>query len=405
MHNSFQPFKIQRLGGDYRERRSVRLDGVGCCCCCCCIQMAAAGFAGLVAAPLALNLGYLPVNRRCRWPVVLLVTLAAAVTGVALGAVMTGWWLEAVDNMLVYFAACGGGVLGAWAAGWVAFRHDAPLARALGMKPKIFKPAALAGVLGLTLGGIVISTILSDEGPESWEWFIRAGILATIGLGFAVGLWLVREDHRHNPYHPEPWLGRLVGGLVGANVAGPMALVIGILVVVGPFGGILISAFALLGAWSVWWSYRKARRVSAKCWRSPAAWACVADITIIAAGVFGLTGMVNWDWGDWIEVVITAGIGGIVCALLGLLAWRLPLKPPKWADQPLPRRCAACGQELPEKAKDQCSECGHVQEIPPKQVAWEARPFPLTFFHPLSTSPLLGIVAGPYVWELIKELF
>ena len=81
---------IRKLATQFSGTSPAHLYQMGCCCCCCCIQAFVGAAAGLLAAPLALRIGLIPIRLRYRWPIVLRIMVLGLLLGSVQGVIAVG---------------------------------------------------------------------------------------------------------------------------------------------------------------------------------------------------------------------------------------------------------------------------------------------------------------------------
>ena|GEM_PF-963481 len=390
---------IRSLGGDFAERRSVTLLQGFCCCCCCCVQAPVNAVCGVAGGLLLPAVGPLRSTRPVPWPLRLRLAGAGLLVGVAHGTTALLMWPSWPGSLAAYV---GSGallaVVGAVAV-LLALRADRWHRATLDLVPRSARSLALGAALGFALGSLLVSAVhaYDENSPQLSVVSVAVGVAAVLGL--LVGWWLVRRDEGSVPW-PQPHLARTLGSLIGANLAATLTA-IGCNTVYwwsearpswalpGLLGGLLVAA-----AWSGAVCVAKARQRGARVQRSECALVVATDGLVGAVVVFA--GILIAEGGGWFNWYVAA----LVLAVMGFVAWTLLAR---WGGR-LPARdcgevektprCLRCGYNLTGLTSPRCPECGEPFEADIVQRLARTPAFPITFWHPLSMSPVGGALAG-----------
>lgn len=391
---------IRRLAGDFTERGSVTLlEGFCCCCCCCCcIQAPVHAACGVASGLLLPAVGPLRSTRPLPWPLRLRLAGAGLVVGVAHGTTALLMWTAWHHSLAAYVGsgallAIVGGVLVA-----LALRADRWHRATLGLVPRCGRSLALGAALGFALGSLLVSAAhaYDENSPQLSVVSVAVGVAAVLGL--LVGWWLVTRDERSVPW-PQPYLARTLGGLIGANLAATLTAIVcntvrwwseaGPPSMAGVLGGLVVAA-----AWSAAACVAKARQGGERVQRPHSALVAATDGLVGAAVVFA---------GILIaEAAVPAYwyVAALVLAVMGFVAWTLlarrgrPLPARDGAEVERAPRCLRCGYNLTGLTSPRCPECGEPFEADVVQRLARTPAFPITVWHPLSTSPIGGALAG-----------
>ncbi len=394
-----QEVTIRRLPGDFSDSEDVELHQVGCCCCCC-IQVPVSAACGLMASASLLSVGYLPVHLRRRWPMILRLVGAGTLLGAIAGSAAVPLWTGWDSRPGLYVAGCAtpaalAGVLAIWAVSLDRSSRDAP-----DLRTKWFRSFVCAAALGASLGSSLLSAISYSGPTPPFNIILAMSILLTPFLGMILGYQFTRLDTQQNPGYPEPRLARLAGALIGANLL--MAVPIGILAVHREFNAVqLVTCLAVLvivGAWSAFISRRKILTAHLASWRSLLALWTAADALVGGTIATLLIGFGKGQPNPHVVVSVIVGISLVfgfwivIARRCNKLPWKEAQRP-DWAASPL---CPKCGYNLTGLSRPRCPECGQVFDWTEVRRQYLFSPFPITFWHPLTTSPaglaLFGII-------------
>lgn len=386
---------IRSLVGDFPDRRSVTLLQGFCCCCCCCVQVPVNAACGVASGLLLPAVGPLCSTRPLPWPLRLRLAGAGLVVGAAHGLTALLMWTTWPQSLVVYVGsgallAIGGGVLVA-----LALRADRWHRATLGVVPRCGRSLALGAALGFALGSMLVSAVhaYDQDSPQLSVVSVSVGVSAVLGL--LVGWWLVARDEGSVPWL-QPNLARTLGALIGANLAVTLTAIVSNTVHWSSAAQQFwtLPSLVVAAAWSAAVCVAKARQGSERVHR-PHSVLVVATDGLVGAAVV-LAGILIAEAGAppyW-------RVAALVLAVVGLAAWTLlarrhrELPAGDWAEVERAPRCLRCGYNLTGLTTPRCPECGVPFEADVVQRLARIPGFPITFWHPLSTSPIGGAVAG-----------
>lgn len=393
--------RIRRLHPEFGTPQPNRLHQMGCCCCCCCIQVPVSTAAGMLAAPLFLPIGILPVQLRYRWAVVLRIVGCGLFMGFIQGAGALALWFQWGDHFSRYLAACIAGALLALLGLAAAHIADQPTRNlssrphALGFIPPWLADATLTIALGAALGSTLISAAHAEQ-DTPWPATIGLpSMLLAIILGTIVGGALVLSDQRATTLPYQPYRKSWIGALIGANLATVLAMVfVAFREYANDHAYLALSAAIIGGSSSTFIGLRKLRRPNVRAGRAACAAAVIADVFVLGTVAMLFTAVLIDEAGD-VPISLTGGLvgfilGAILCAVSGPTGVAHP--PRLEADADLV--CPACTYDLRGITAERCPECGNTYDSHKLRAAITAEPFPIDALHPFSTSPILGAAIG-----------
>jgi hypothetical protein len=399
---------IRRLTGDFAERRSVTLLQ-GFCCCCCCVQAPVNAACGLVSGLLLPAAGPLRATRPIPWPLRLRIAGAGLIIGAAQGTTALFMWPQWADNLAVYVGsgallAIVGGVLVARA--WRADRwHRATL----GLAPRYGRVIALGAALGFALGSFLVSAVHAYDHTRFPPGLVPVSVVASAALGMWLGRWLVKRDER-SAFLPQPHLARTLGGLIGANLAVVLTAILCSVVdwwpeVHPPWTlAVLLGCLVVAAVWSAAVCVAKARQGGVPAQRIHSALVVATDGLVGAAAVFVGLHIASNDPGPYWS------LAALSLAVVGLVVWTLLARrghhaavrsAAEGAQVP---RCLHCDYNLTGLTSTRCPECGESFDADVIQRLARAPVFPITFWHPLSTSPIGGALVGAIIVLLVSAI-
>jgi hypothetical protein len=334
----------------------------------------------------------MPVNAACG---VLSAALLLGMQGIAAFVMWTEW----KDKLPLYLVTCTLFAIAALGLVALSLRADGTHRAALRTSPRPSRSIAIGIVLGVALGGLLLSSAYAFDLNELHFGSGACAVGWSAALGMLAGMWLVRQDQRPI-VQPEPHLARMLGGLVGANLAATL--------VAGPWAvfqhlngrepywalaGLLVAA-----AWSGAVCAAKTRLDREPVRRARSVLVVATDgLTGGGAVVLVLLAMRSSSEFWWLAGASLTGIA--VWTVLAMLCKRKA----KWwwdGDEQAPR-CMHCGYNLTGLADPRCPECGEPFDEELVRRLARIPVFPISFWHPLSTSPVGGGLVGVSVWLLV----
>ncbi|HOW71352.1 MAG TPA: hypothetical protein PKY77_12180 [Phycisphaerae bacterium] len=317
--------------------------------------------------------------------------------GVIEGMVALVLWFDWEDNILLYVAGCLAPLCLSLPMAWHALLADRPYREVYGRPLRLMRSVLAVIVLSVGLGSIAVS-VLDDFNLNTPIRIISTVVFAAAAVaGGLVGHKLAGLEQRVGFIHPEPHFGQLTGVLVGANFAVTFAAIPLLTMQTSPiwYPWVLTGAAGLVGGLLSLWRCRvKTRATSPTRWRSWTALAVASDS--LTCGMAAIMGCVLWDINSWPDVLWMGGsmlAGAAIWVVLGILSRRgFPSTVVVPEDQPMV--CPSCGYNLTGLPEPRCPECGREFDESQVRRARAYTPFPVTLWHPVSTSPVGGALVG-----------